>query len=130
MAMELTDSEKGLEDRSGAHSQHSTADFAEGGLVLVSEGPALTRTFTLLSACAIGITTGNSWAVMGAGIRGQITSLRSGEAAGAIYEYVVVSIFYGFTLASIAELASSIPSSGVYHWTLVTAGTKYGKTCG
>ncbi|EMD96311.1 hypothetical protein COCC4DRAFT_55832 [Bipolaris maydis ATCC 48331] len=126
--MELTDSEKGPEQKSGTHSQHSTADFAEGELVLVSEGPALARTFNLLSACATGITTGNSWAVLGAGI---VTSLHNGGAAGAIYEYAVVSILYGFIAASIAELASSIPSSGgVYHWALVTAGTKYGKICG
>lgn len=68
VTMELTDSEKGPEQKSGTHSQHSTADFAEGELVLVSEGPALARTFNLLSACATGITTGNSWAVLGAGI--------------------------------------------------------------
>ena len=66
--MELTDSEKGPEQKSDAHSQHSTADFAQGELVLVSEGPALARNFNLLSACATGITTGNSWAVLGAGI--------------------------------------------------------------
>lgn len=68
MIMGLTDSEKGPEQKSSTHSQHSTADFAQGELVLVSEGPALARTFNLLSACATGITTGNSWAVLGAGI--------------------------------------------------------------
>lgn len=66
--MELTVLEKGPEQKSNAHSQHSTADFAEGEIVLVSNGPTLARNFNLLSACATGITTGNSWAVLGAGI--------------------------------------------------------------
>jgi choline transport protein len=48
-----------------------------------------------------------------------------------IYEFLAVSFFYWLIAASIAELASAIPSSaGVYHWASVTAGPKYGKACG
>lgn len=43
-------------------------DFAEGTLVFAGHGEVLGRSFNLLSACATGITTGNSWAVLGAGI--------------------------------------------------------------
>lgn len=39
-------------------------------------------------------------------------------------------IFYTFIAASLAELASAIPSSAnVYHWASVTAGPKYGRIC-
>lgn len=43
---------------------------------------------------------------------------------------IAVSICYWLVAASIAELASGMPSaSGVYHWASVTAG-KYGRVCG
>ncbi|CAK7234802.1 hypothetical protein SBRCBS47491_009072 [Sporothrix bragantina] len=108
--------------------EHQAAvDFAEGTLVFMGHGEVMSRSFNLLSACATGITTGNSWAVLGAGI---IASIYNGGPPGAIYEYTLVSIFYCFIAASVAELASSIPSSGgVYHWALVTAGPTYGRVC-
>jgi hypothetical protein len=43
-------------------------DVAEGTVVFTGQGEVLERSFNLLSACATGITTGNSWAVFGAGI--------------------------------------------------------------
>ncbi len=44
---------------------------------------------------------------------------------------LAVSLFYCFIAASIAELASAIPSStGVYHFATVAAGPKYGKVTG
>ncbi|ERS98801.1 hypothetical protein HMPREF1624_03991 [Sporothrix schenckii ATCC 58251] len=105
-----------------------TVDFAEGTLVFAGHGEVLGRNFNLLSACATGVTTGNSWAVLGAGI---IASIYNGGPPGAIYEYTLVSLFYCFIAASVAELASSVPSSGgVYHWALITAGPKYGRVCG
>ncbi|KAL3473166.1 amino acid/polyamine transporter I [Aspergillus californicus] len=88
----------------------------------------LPKSFNLLSACATGITTGNAWAVLGGGI---IASLYNGGPPGVIYEFALVSFFYCFIAASIAELASSIPASGgVYHWATITAGPKYGRVCG
>ena len=43
----------------------------------------------------------------------------------------MVSFFYWFIAASVAELASAIPSSaGVYHWATVTAGPRYGRFVG
>lgn len=43
---------------------------------------------------------------------------------------IAVSVFYCLIAASLAELASAIPSSGgVYHWASITAG-KYGRVCG
>lgn len=43
---------------------------------------------------------------------------------------IAVSICYWMVAASLAELASGMPSaSGVYHWASITAG-KYGRVCG
>lgn len=48
-----------------------------------------------------------------------------------LYELLVACIYYGFVAASIAELASAIPSAGgVYHWASVTPGAKWGRTVG
>ena len=44
---------------------------------------------------------------------------------------IAVSVLYLAVAASLAELASAIPSSGgVYHWASVTAGPRYGRICG
>ena len=43
----------------------------------------------------------------------------------------MVSVFYWIIAASIAELASAIPSSGgVYHWASVTPGKSWGRVVG
>jgi choline transport protein len=48
-----------------------------------------------------------------------------------LYEFIVVSVFYWFVAASIAELASAIPSSaGVYQWASVTPGSRWGRPVG
>ncbi|KAL8830799.1 MAG: hypothetical protein Q9191_001229 [Dirinaria sp. TL-2023a] len=78
---------------------------------------------------------------------GITVAIYNGGPPGAIYEFIVVSIFYAFVAASIAELSSAIPSSGggtsrvypslqsyilmstVYHWASVTAGP-YGRSLG
>ena len=50
---------------------------------------------------------------------------------GVLYEFIVVSFFYWIVAASIAELASAIPSSGgVYHWATVTPGKRWGRING
>lgn len=88
----------------------------------------LDRNFNFISICSVGIVTGNTWAALG----GSITvALYNGGPPGVIYELIAVSLFYWLIAASIAELASAIPSSaGVYHWASVTAGPKYGKVVG
>lgn len=48
-----------------------------------------------------------------------------------IYEFVMVNVFYWMIAASLAELASAMPSSaGIYHWASLTPGPKYGRICG
>lgn len=82
----------------------------------------LDRNFNLLSICALAITTGNTWVALG----GSVTVAIYDEGPpGVLYEFVAVSIFYWFIAASIAELASAMPSSGgVYHWASITAGIR------
>ncbi|DAA76898.1 TPA_exp: putative Choline transporter Hnm1 [Trichophyton benhamiae CBS 112371] len=87
----------------------------------------LDRNFSLISMCAIGVTAGNTWIAMGGSVT---TAIFNGGPPGVIYEYIVVSFFYWFISASIAELASAIPSAaGVYHWASATAG-RYGRPVG
>lgn len=44
---------------------------------------------------------------------------------------IVVSIFYWIIAASLAELASAVPSSGgVYHWASITPGPRWGRIIG
>jgi amino acid transporter len=66
----------------------------------------------------IHVYSGGSWMVLTSSI-------------GVIYEFIAVSVFYWIIAASIAELASAIPSSGgVYHWASVTPGQKWGRVIG
>ena len=53
------------------------------------------------------------------------------EASAHSYHSIAVSVFYWVIAASLAELASAIPSSGgVYHWASITPGPRYGRICG
>ena len=88
----------------------------------------LDRNFSLLSICSLAICTGNTWLALGGSI---VVAIYNGGPPGVLYEFIVVSIFYWFIAASIAELASAMPSSGgVYHWASITAGPRYGRVCG
>ncbi|KAH8679550.1 choline transporter [Tricladium varicosporioides] len=87
----------------------------------------LDRNFHLMHICGLGITSGNTWLALG----GSLTvAIYNGGPPGVIYELIAASFFYWLIAASIAELASAMPSSGgVYHWASVTAGP-YGRICG
>lgn len=55
----------------------------------------------------------------------------NGGPPGILFEFIVASFYYAFIGASIAELASAIPSSGgVYHWASITPGAKWGRVIG
>lgn len=48
-----------------------------------------------------------------------------------MYELLTACVYYGFIAASIAELASAVPTAGgVYHWASITPGAKWGRTIG
>lgn len=79
-----------------------------------------------------------------------VVSIYNGGSPGVLYELLVACAWYALIAASLAELASSIPSSGggafllcrascwaltfhstsVYHYATVTAGPKWGLTAG
>lgn len=67
------------------------------------------RIFDLFSTISLAITCGNVWP----SLAGSITvAIYNGGAPGFIYEFITVAVFYWFVAASIAELASAIPSAG------------------
>ncbi|KAK3314365.1 amino acid permease [Apodospora peruviana] len=111
----------------------STHDAAKGAAVIINASghiQELSRNFSLLSLAGVGLVVGNVWPAIGGSI---LVAIFNGGPPGVLYEFIVVSVFYWTVAASIAELASAIPSSaGVYHWASVTpgAGTKIGRTIG
>lgn len=88
----------------------------------------LDRNFSTWSLIGFGLSSGNVWPALGGSI---LVALFNGGPPGVLYEFVVVSIFYWIVAASIAELASAIPSSGgVYHWATITPGPRWGRVVG
>jgi len=81
-----------------------------------------------MSICGLALTIDNAWVALG----GSLTvSILNGGPPGVLYELLTACAYYGFIAASIAELASAIPSAGgVYHWASVTPGAKWGRTIG
>ncbi|KAK7755496.1 hypothetical protein SLS62_002428 [Diatrype stigma] len=80
----------------------------------------LERNFSLLNMCAVAIVIGNCWSISGATL---VLSAYNGGAPGIIYEFMAAGLLYLCVTASLAELASAIPSSaGVYHWASITPG--------
>ncbi|KAJ6104572.1 Amino acid/polyamine transporter I [Penicillium sp. IBT 18751x] len=77
----------------------------------------LRRNFGLWSLTSLGIVIANSWASTGGTI---VAALQNGGPMAVIYGLILVSIFYTAISASLAELASSMPSAGgVYYWSSV-----------
>ena len=88
----------------------------------------LDRRFNLMSICGIAISTGESWVALGGSLAVAIYNLGP---PGVLYGLIVTSFFYWFVAASVAKLASAMPSSGtVYHWASITAGPRYERICG
>lgn len=88
----------------------------------------LQRQYGLLSICGLALNINSAWIVFG----GSLTiSVLNGGPPGILYEFIVAVAFYSFIAASIAELASSMPSSGgVYHWASITPGAEWGRSIG
>ncbi|MCJ1475812.1 hypothetical protein MMC13_004476 [Lambiella insularis] len=88
----------------------------------------LQRHYGLWSICGLALTIDNAWVALGGSIA---VSIFNGGPPGVLYELLVSCFYYGFIAASIAELASAIPSAGgVYHWASVTPGPRYGRVLG
>ncbi|KEF55200.1 uncharacterized protein A1O9_08854 [Exophiala aquamarina CBS 119918] len=88
----------------------------------------LARNFSLLSLAGTGILVGNVWPALGGSI---LVAIYNGGPPGVLYEFIAASCFYFMIAASLAELASAMPSSaGPYLWASVTPGKKYGRAVG
>ncbi|KAH6953350.1 amino acid permease-domain-containing protein [Fusarium avenaceum] len=102
----------------------------EQGSIINASGHTdqLTRQYGLVGLTGIAVTVNNAWVVLGSSIS---VSILSGGISGIIYGLIVAVFFYTFIGVSIAELASSCPSSGgVYHWSTIAAGPKWGRVTG
>lgn len=123
-AQEALDSE--LESDPSRRLSHVTKD----GVVVNASGhkDQLTRHYGLGSICGLALTIDNAWVAFG----GSLTvAIYNGGAPGVLYELLTACVYYAFVAASIAELASAIPSAGgVYHWASITPGPKYGRVLG
>ncbi|KAL8646917.1 MAG: hypothetical protein Q9226_006655 [Calogaya cf. arnoldii] len=85
------------------------------------------RNFSTWSVLAVGVVAGNCWTALA----GTLTvAISNGGPPGVIYEFMFASLMYAFISASIAELASAMPSSGgVYHFASVCGG-RFGRLTG
>lgn len=115
--------------RDDARSSIAHAKAAHTGLINASgHVQELARNFNLLSLAGVGLVVGNVWPAIGGSI---LVAIFNGGPPGVLFEFITVSVFYWTVAASIAELASAIPSSaGVYHWATVTPGLKWGRMIG
>ena len=75
----------------------------------------LDRNFGLWSICGLAICSGNIWIALGGTI---VVAINNGGPPGVIYEFMAATVFYCFIAASIAELASAVPSAGGGAYTL------------
>lgn len=125
-AQEPTALKKSSEE--AARRRSSLYNIEDGDLINVSgHKQELERLFNSFSVISTAITTGNVWIALAGTIA---VAIFNGGPTGILYEFIVVSFFYWFIAASVAELASAIPSSaGVYHWATVTGG-RHGRLLG
>lgn len=110
-------------------SDRRTSIVSKEGEIINASGhkDQLVRQYGLLSICGLALNINSAWVVFGGSLA---ISVLNGGPPGIIYEFIVAVIFYSFIAASIAELASSMPTSGgVYHWASVTAGS-WGRSIG
>ncbi|KAG0646426.1 Choline transport [Hyphodiscus hymeniophilus] len=88
----------------------------------------LDRQYGILSICGMALTVDNAWVAIGTSLN---VAIFNGGPPGVLYEFLVACFYYCFIGASLAELVSSLPSSGgVYHWASLTPGPKYGRALG
>lgn len=106
----------------------SDTEILARGLSSRSYVEGIHKNFGLISLGSIGLVVGNVWPALGGSIG---TSIFNGAAPGVLYEFVAVAVCYFAVAATLAELASALPSSsGVYLWASVTPGQRYGRAVG
>ncbi|CAK3985844.1 Choline transport [Lecanosticta acicola] len=111
-------------------SNRRTSIISKAGEIINASGhrDQLKRQYGLLEICGLALTIDNAWIAFAGSLS---VSVLNGGPPGILYEYILASSYYALIGASIAELASAIPSSGgVYHWASVTPGPSYGRMLG
>ncbi|EWZ00284.1 hypothetical protein FOYG_00167 [Fusarium oxysporum NRRL 32931] len=121
-----------MEDNKSLGKKHpdntATSDNQDGCSVVAEHTQEVPVNFGLLSLTGLGIIIGVVWPASGGSIQ---VAIFNGGSPGVLYEFIVVSFFYFFVAASLAELASAMPSSaGVYYWASITPGRRYGRVIG
>lgn len=129
MADPLPSAERTASARKTSHAQHqASSQNREVQINASGHIQELQQNFNLLSLAGVGLVVGNVWPAIGGSI---LVAIFNGGPPGVLYEFITVSLFYWTVAASIAELASAIPSSaGVYHWASVTPGKSWGRVVG
>ncbi|KAK5175376.1 uncharacterized protein LTR77_000515 [Saxophila tyrrhenica] len=107
-----------------------TSVVSKEGTIVNASGhrDQLQRQYGLWSICGLALTIDNAWVAFGGSLA---VAVLNGGPPGILYEFITACVYYAFVGASIAELASSVPSSGgVYHWASITPGPRYGRVIG
>lgn len=112
-----------------AASKRTSIVSKEGTIVNASgHRDQLQRQYGLLSICGLALTIDNAWIAFGGSLS---VAVLNGGPPGILYEFITACAYYAFIGASIAELASAVPSSGgVYHWASITPGARWGRIIG
>jgi choline transport protein len=117
------------EDIRNAASKRTSIVSKEGNVVNASgHRDQLQRQYSLLSICGLALCIDNAWIAFGGSLS---VAVLNGGPPGILYEFITACSYYAFIGASIAELASAVPSSGgVYHWASITPGARWGRIIG
>ncbi|KAK3716684.1 hypothetical protein LTR37_006314 [Vermiconidia calcicola] len=110
--------------------EKSPSVVAQEGTIVNASGhkDQLQRQYGLGSICGLALTIDNAWVAFGGSLS---VAVLNGGPPGILYEFITACSYYAFIGASIAELASSVPSSGgVYHWASITPGRRWGRING
>ena len=88
-----------------------TSQVSKEGTIVNASGhrDQLQRQYGLLSICGLALTIDNAWIAFGGSLS---VAVLNGGPPGILYEFITASFYYAFIGASIAELASAVPSSG------------------
>ncbi|KAF2765497.1 choline transport protein [Teratosphaeria nubilosa] len=111
-------------------SGRQTSIILKEGAVVNASGhqDQLQRQYGLWSICGLALSIDSAWIAFAGSLS---VAVANGGPPGILYEFIVACCYYAFIAASIAELASAVPSSGgVYHWASITPGAKWGRVIG
>ncbi len=98
------------DDLTEAANKRTSVVSKEGTIVNASgHRDQLQRQYGLLSICGLALCIDNAWIAFGGSLS---VAVLNGGPPGILYEFIVACVYYAFIGASIAELASSVPSSG------------------